>query len=234
MAEHTQSHSDGDWQDAEHVRRFAESIDALAGEREPLFRLLTALLPFPSNASIRILDLGAGLGAAAAAVLSAFPNAEGVGLDISEEMIRQGTKRMAAFGERFRYAAGALSAALPESVEGDFDAIISSIAIHHLPPDQKQGLYAACYGRIRRGGTLLNLDYVQPPDQYLLDRYQALWEEEAAARGRTAVDGTGAPPRHYSGGLLEEHLAWLREAGFDSVDCFTKHLNLALFGGFRR
>jgi len=232
QAEHR--HEESVWQDPEHVRRFAETIDARTGEREPLFRLMAALLPYPSDQPIRVLDLGSGLGTAAAAVLAAFPNAHGVGLERSEEMIRRGMERMAGFGERFRYAAGDFSAGLPASVEGDFDAIVSAAAIHHLPAEQKPQLYASCRPRLKPGGALFNLDYVQPPDHYVLSRYQAVWEAEDAGRGIESADGSHAPPRHYSGGLLEEHLAWLRDAGFVSVDCFAKRLNLALIGGFRR
>lgn len=224
----------GDWRNPEHVRRFAETIDAHDSERAPIFRLMAALLAVPPDAPLRVLDIGTGLGAAAAALLDAFPVATAVGLDISEEMIRRGHERMAAYGDRVCFVLGDFSSGLPASVEGDFDAIISSIAIHHLPPEGKPRLYAACARRLRPGGALLNLDYVQPPDASLIERYQALRAREDAERGLQATDGRQAPPRHFHGGKLDEHLAWLGAAGLTAVDCFYKRLNLALVGGFRR
>jgi hypothetical protein len=34
-------------------------------------------------------------------------------------------------------------------------------------------------------------------------------------------------------GSVDEHVAWLREAGYSPVDCFWRDLRIALFGGFR-
>jgi hypothetical protein len=34
-------------------------------------------------------------------------------------------------------------------------------------------------------------------------------------------------------GSVDEHLAWLREAGYSPVDCFWREFRIALFGGFR-
>jgi hypothetical protein len=34
-------------------------------------------------------------------------------------------------------------------------------------------------------------------------------------------------------GILEEDLAWLREAGFQDVDCFWKFTTTVVYGGFK-
>ncbi len=59
-----------------------------------LFDVASDLFPFATDARIRVLDIGAGYGAFAAAVLDRFPNAVAVGLDISEPMMAIGRERL--------------------------------------------------------------------------------------------------------------------------------------------
>jgi len=41
-----------------------------------------------------------------------------------------------------------------------------------------------------------------------------------------------AGPQHHSQiAALGDQLEWLREAGFKSVDCYWKYLDLSIFGG---
>src|SRR6185503_16877068 len=102
--------------EADRVADYVDQNDRDARQMEEVFGLLAGVLPFETDAPIRVLDIGSGHGVVAAAMLDAFPRATALGLDISEAMMAVGRERMARFGDRFAY------------FEGDF-------ADGHLPAD---------------------------------------------------------------------------------------------------
>src|SRR5947209_12775681 len=94
------------WQEQDRVSEYVARTTAQAEDRKAVFNLMCDLFPFEPDARIRVLDIGAGYGAVAAAVLDRFPNATAVGLDISEPMMDVGRERMSAYGNRFSYHIG--------------------------------------------------------------------------------------------------------------------------------
>ena len=230
---HEHGHTGQHWREPARVRDFMRRMDARAQERAPQFELMTRLLGRESDAPLRILDLGAGYGAEATVFLNAFPNATAVLVDGSEEMIRVGGERLAEFDGRYRYVAWDFGeGALPDEVAGPFDAIISSAAIHHLPEASVARLYGEVLGLLAPGGAFLNLDLVSAPDDALDARYRSIMQSEQDARDEAPPPAD--LPRHHSHlEPLERHLSWLRDAGFEHVDCFWKRLGSALFGGHR-
>lgn len=94
---------------------------------------------------------------------------------------------------------------------GAFDAVVSGFAIHHLKHNRKRALSAEVFDRLKPGGVFANLEHVASPTKRLHRCfYQALgyapnWEDP-------------------SNRLLnvETQLGWLRELGFEDVDCYWK------------
>ncbi len=225
-------HTGQHWLEPERVHDFAVRMDARASERSEQFELMTQLLGRAPQDELLILDLGAGYGAEAQVFLRAFPRATAVLVDASAEMMRIGTERLAEFEGRYRYVAWDFGEGdLPDDVQGPFDAVISSAAIHHLPEAALQRLYRQIWERLAPEGAFLNIDLVRAPDEAIEARYRAIAEIEREARGEPAPDESRRHQSHLE--PLESHLAWLRDADFEQVECFWKRLNSALFGGFR-
>jgi SAM-dependent methyltransferase len=107
---------------------------------------------------------------------------------------------------------------LPEM--GTFDVIVSSFAIHHLTNDRKRDLYTEIWTRLRPGGVFCNLEHVASPNPRLHQRF-------------LDILGIAANEEDPSNKLLdvETQLQWLREIGFQDVDCFWKWRELALLVG---
>ncbi|MCY3505837.1 MAG: class I SAM-dependent methyltransferase [Chloroflexi bacterium] len=234
---HQHEHAHGDtgqhWREPDRVRDFVARMDARAQERLPQFELMTQLLGRDGADALRILDLGAGYGAEASVFLAAFPNASAVLVDGSEEMIRIGSERLAEFQGRYRYVTWDFGdGALPDELDGPFDAVISSAAIHHLPEAALKRLYGEVLALLAPGGAFLNLDLVLPPDDGLVERYRELTRAEQDSRDEPPQPSNVR--RHHSNlETLDRHLGWIREAGFEQVDCYWKRLGGALFGGYR-
>src|SRR6478672_9089895 len=92
------------WSDPERVRVYRERMERNPDERRNELMLMTRLIPFPSETALRVLDVGAGFGVAAAAVLDAFPNATAVLVDMSQPMMAAGAEWLAPYAGRYRYA----------------------------------------------------------------------------------------------------------------------------------
>jgi SAM-dependent methyltransferase len=182
--------------------------------RSDAMEVLVELLPPRVR---RVLDLGTGDGVTLALVLSAFPDASGVGLDFGDEMLKHARRRFA--GEpRVHVQQHDLSEPLPDL--GTFDLVVSSFAIHHLDPPRQRALYGEVFAVLAPGGRFINAEHVDSPTP-------ALHEEFLAALGRT---------RHQddpSNQLVstEQHLTWLNACGFVNAECFWKWRELAVLAG---
>jgi SAM-dependent methyltransferase len=224
-----------EWNVAERAREYVERVDSGMGEREEGLRIMVSLLPFSSTSSIRLLDIGTGQGLVAALVLDAFPQATAVGLDVSEPMMEIAQERMAGYGNRFRYQLGDfVDGDLPADI-GEFDVVVSSRAIHHLPLTNKKALHASILGSLKPGGCFFDLDSAAPSTDYLRARYR---EAGRYLRGQPIEESPERAQRPPSPGHyfvpVDDYLGSLRAAGFDSVDCFWKRLGMTLLGGYKR
>jgi len=226
------------WQEPDRVAQYLESSDRREQERGGVLSLMTRLVSAEKNARLKILDVGSGHGPVAVACLDAFPNSHAIGLDISDAMMAEGGKRMARFGDRFRYMVGDFGAgSLPQNAvaAGPYDLVVSSRAIHHLPPDRMKNLYADIYANLRPGGAFFNLDTASPEDGFVDDLFRSIRRAEqppSPPRNPNEVPHS-VSSYHHRDATLARHLEWLKDAGFVAYECFWKHLGRALIGGWR-
>lgn len=162
----------------------------------------------------RILDLGTGDGRLLARLQVDRPAMLGVGLDFSERMLTAARERFAGDG-RVELVEHDLSEPLPEL--GRFDAVVSSMAIHHLEHVRKRSLYAEVFGLLEPGGIFANFEHVVSPTPRLHCAFFAAIGEP--------IENEDPSDRLLD---VETQLVWLRELGFDDVDCYWKWLEMAL------
>ncbi len=188
------------------------NIAANIPHREVGESLLLERLP---EGPIRVLDLGCGDGHLMALVLAARPGVTGVAVDVSPAMLERARERFATNPD-IDVIEHDLALPLP-SDWGEFDAVVSSFAIHHLTHERKRALYAEVFERLRPGGIVCNLEHVASPNAELHERFlQALGSPEDETN--ILLD-------------VETQLRWLREIGFEEVDCDWKWRELALLAG---
>ena len=167
----------------------------------------------------RILDLGTGDGRLLALLRLARPDTKGVALDFSPTMLAAARERFRG-DSRIQVVEHNLDEPLPDL--GCFDLIVSSFAIHHCADERKRTLYSEIHAALETGGAFYNLEHVAPASAGLHGRF-------LRAIGITQAEED--PSNKLV--AVETQVRWLREIGFQNVDCHWKWLELALFGGSR-
>ena len=175
-------------------------------------RLLIDLLPSQTG---RVLDLGCGDGRLFALVRSHFLLASGVLLDHSPAMLDAARQRDWGADEP-QFVAHDLTQPLPDM--GQFDAVVSGFAIHHLPDERKRELYSELRGLLFPGGVLLNLEHVASSSEGEHGRFLALLGGQEDASNRLSP--------------AWEQVQWLVQSGFNRADVVWKWLELALIVGW--
>ncbi|MCB2184636.1 MAG: hypothetical protein KQH63_21645 [Desulfobulbaceae bacterium] len=127
-----------------------------------------------------------------------------------------------------------------KSLTEEFDFIYPSLAIHHLPLQEKKELYVAIYKLLRQGGCFVHYDVVAPSsainEKWYLSQWKQWIEQHSDAEKRQKLLGI---PEQYKGNpdnipdTLESQLEILNETGFKEVDRYFKYGIFSLFGGFK-
>ncbi|MBE0690330.1 MAG: class I SAM-dependent methyltransferase [Anaerolineae bacterium] len=190
----------------------------------------------------KILDLGAGSGMLSQVLLARYSEAHTWLVDYSDPMLESARANFAP--EQATVVKANLADPRWQSNLNDvsaFDVVVSGYAIHHLPDARKRSLYAECFALLRPGGIFVNVEHIASPTEWVESLFteafaENLYQSERARGGtmsREAIlerlytdDGDICAP-------VESQCSWLREIGFQDVDCYMKIYALAVFGGIK-
>jgi tRNA (cmo5U34)-methyltransferase len=202
------------WRNAEHAVNYLEKRE-LIPRRAEAYGVLFEILP---PRVTRVLDLGTGDGNTLQLVLDAYPGATGVGLDFQDEMHDRARQRFAGIaGVEIRRHD--LDDPLPADL-GEFDAVVSSFAIHHLVPDRQRALYGEIFDHLAPGGVFANVEHVA---------------STTTRRHEEFLHAIGSSPEQDDPSnklvAVETHLAWLDASGFSDGECLWKWRELAVVTG---
>ena len=193
------------------------------------------------------MDLGCGDGILGAAILGEYPSSRGVLVDFSEPMLEQAREQLKEYSDQLAFMN--LDYGDPAWVnkmqpQGAFDAIVSGYSIHHQPDTRKRQIYEEIFSLLKPGGWFINIEHVSSEAQLNIDLF-----EHHYVSARFAIEQGNGGTRTFEQ-LTEEYknrpdkaaniLAptelqcdWLREIGYEEVDCYFRIYELAVFGGQR-
>lgn len=238
------------WSEADSAG-FAGLARIVVPGRSEQIRILVGLIPARRDEGFSAVELGAGQGVLARAVLNRFPRCRYLAYDRSPRMLAALRRTLRGYGPRaavcgFDLAAAAWRRDLPRPLR----CVLASLVVHHLTDAAKRRLFLDVAARLEPGGAFLMADLVAPPNAAAQRLFAAQWDRAAHAQSRRVRLGADALRRFTRGGWnhyaaknpdpydrparLLHQLRWLEEAGLERVDCFWMQAGHAIFGGYRR
>jgi SAM-dependent methyltransferase len=226
------------WKSAEVARTFAAQSGEREAHRREQLTLMARLLPFGPQDALTFMDLGAGTGAASRAMLDEYPNANAILAEYSPQMTAEGEKLMAAaYAGRYRYVEFDMLAGDWSALDGvRLDAVVSTLSIHHLPDQRKQGIFREIYEHLEPGSWYVSFDPIQAANTDLGAVWQRVNDRYEPEALHLRAHRTPLEQARYENHVrymipLEPQLQWLRDAGFVTVDVFWKRLDMVIYGG---
>ena len=193
------------------------------------------------------MDLGCGDGILGAAILGEYPSSRGILVDFSKPMLEQARQQLKEYSSQLTFMNldyGDSNWVNSIQPQGSFDAIVSGYSIHHQPDIRKRQIYEEIFSLLKPGGWFINIEHVSSAAQLNIDLF-----EHHYVSARFAIEQRNGGTRIFDQ-LVEEYknrpdkaaniLApaelqcdWLREIGYEEVDCYFRIYELAVFGGRR-
>ena len=231
-----------EWQTESLTAAYLEGVRGAIPGAELQMSVLQKIVEVWHPQPTQLLDLGCGDGILGRFMMKLFPMAQVTFLDFSAPMLTAARDKIEAEHRATIVMADFSTPAWLASVAGPYDVIASGFSIHHQPDRRKKELYAEIFDLLNPGGIFLNAEHVSsasPAGQTLFDDYfvDLLAEfHQASDRQKTRqeiADTYYNRPDKKENILapVEGQCAWLRQIGYEDVDCFFKIFEIAIFGG---
>lgn len=232
------------WKTTEKSDQFLNNIRGAMPFADVQIEVLVKIISVWNPNIKKVVDLGCGDGILGRAILNNYPEIELSCVDFSEPMLER-AKNNFQKNELVDFINADLSNSDWKDVfnkSGGFDLIIAGFAIHHLTNNRKKELYKEIYELLNRGGIFLNLDHVAPTTKDLENIYNDLFIDKLflyQRKNNLDISREMIAKKYLSSHNKEEivltslevQCEWLREIGYQNVDCYLKMFELALFGG---
>ena len=215
---------------AEYDELIRQLVPAYPAMRPIQLELLALALPRGEG---RVLDLGGGTGALAAAIAEKFPRAAVEIWDTDPDMLIVARERCARFGDRVSFVQRSFTDPLPPC-----EAVAACIALHHVKDMAvKGGIYKNIFAALRPGGLFVNADTAVCATPALRDHAFHLWAGTMRPHGISEADAY----RHFASWAHEDYyppliteLRLLAEAGFAEPECFWREAAAVVFGATKQ
>ncbi len=239
------------WSEAD-SETFLDHSEVFVPGRAVQIASLLHLIPARADKEFTVVELAAGGGVLARAILEKFPSCHYVALDGSAVMRDYISRTLASFGDRlevrpFELVEQEWRRALPTPLR----CVLSSLAVHHLSDEGKRQLFHDMFARLEPGGALLLADIVKPATPHIAELYARQYDEIVRSQSLATygdlrgyeqfqelkwnyfIYDYGDPDSYDLPSLLSDQLLWFREAGFSLVDCFWMQAGHAVYGGYK-
>jgi tRNA (cmo5U34)-methyltransferase len=227
------------WHSEEMVQHWVKEATAQERNRAEQRRLMADLLPFGDGQEFTFLDLGAGTGAASRAILERHPRATAILADFSAQMMAAGEPQMRPYAGRYRSVEFDMTTGVwPADIPAQLDAIVTSMCVHHLTDERKQGLFGEIFDHLVPGGWYFNYDPVSAPDPAIGQIWQQAGDRENPEAAHRRQHRTPEERARWENHVryiipLDRQLSYLHSAGFAGIDIFWKKLENVIYGGYR-
>jgi len=177
-----------------------------------------------------ILDLGAGTGLLSEFVVKNFASASLSLLDESAEMLSKAQLRLKEHDPKIFVQP--MTAPLPA---GKFDAVISSLAIHHLADNDKQDLFHRIFESLSPNGVFINAEQILGETEWEQQLFEDTHLDSARTLGSDEKEIQTAQERMSFDkcSTLSDQVSWLMNAGFQNTAPFFHWFRFAVYAGWK-
>lgn len=186
-------------------------------------------LPFSRSKDIEVIDLGCGTGTISRAIKDAYPKAKLTCVDISEKMLKIASGKLSDTSDTIFIHKNFYDF----SFDKKYDAVVSSLALHHLVTKQdKHEFYRKIYSCLNTGGIFINADVVLGSTDDLQKRYMEQWKKYMCKNVTMDEVNNKWIPTYYEEDRpvsMMEHLTMLQDTGFEVQDVIWKYYNYAVY-----
>ena len=179
-----------------------------------------------------VVDLGAGTGGLAGAILDALPDVRVQLVDVDPNMLEVAAARCAAHEDRVELRHARFEDPLPRC-----HAVVASLALHHVAThDEKRELYRAILTALEPGGLVAVGDFLVHPDgperARIYEDWYAHMERNGISRSEAEAHFAAWAEEDFYVSLPDE-LALMAAAGFPHPECFWRDGGIAVYGAFK-
>lgn len=226
------------------VSRFLSYREAIPLAQEQI-GVMMSILRSSTQPLETFLDLGCGDGILGAAILGAYPASRGVLADFSETMLEQAREQLKDYAGQLVFES--LDYGDPGWVQrlqayAPFDAIVSGYSIHHQPDGRKREIYEEIFSLLSAGGWFINIEHIAPAarlatdlfNNQIVEGYFRIEQRRGGTRTREEMASVfmNRPDKEANKLLsVDVQCTWLREIGYQDVDCYFRIYELAVFAG---
>ncbi len=228
------------------VATYDMDMDVWHPNRAKMASIVCEVLPFDKTENLSILDLGVGTGYLSHRVIEAFPHAKILAVDAAGLMIEGAKLRLKDHLEQVTFQTSTFQE-LPDKLNtlSNLDAVVSSLALHHLYSEEKLTLFKYIHSVLKPHGWFVNCDVFKTADAVLEARfrrlhYQGIQERtQKIKRQEKSLDQISSElfEKETKDGdhllPLGEDLQLLVDAGFRTAECFWKEYREAVYGGIK-
>ena len=251
MNDTTNNTSANQWNEGDSTT-FLDLGEILVPKRAEQTKTLLQLIPARVDEVFTIVELAAGGGSLAQAILERFPACHYIALDGSSTMREQMAQKLAEYKDRltilpFLLEEQAWRTTLPSPLR----CVLSSLCVHHLSDEEKRTLFSDMFSRLEPDGALLLADIIKPATPRIATLFAQQYDDIVRSQSITAYGNLSGyeqfqqlewnyftydyndPASYDKPSFLGDQLRWLHEVGFKHVDCFWLQAGHAVYGGYK-
>ncbi len=233
------------WEDKNLAEKYLTGIRGAVPLAKEQFDVILMLIKMNGKSVGKFLDIGSGDGILSSVIVSVYPDAKGVLLDLSSHMIEAAQKKLDNYKSNLEFVTFDYSDkewVSKVKSKTPYDVIVSGLSIHHQPDERKRELYEEIFSLLTPGGIFINLEHVSSTTEWVsslfkdcfIDSLYEMHRKNDPSLTRQKIADELYNRQDKESNILapvDEQCRWLREIGYKDVDCYFKIYELAIFGG---
>lgn len=194
---------------------YEDLIVEIVSDAPVFFGTVTSFVP---EGEIDLLELGSGTGFVTEQILNVNPQARVTCIDMDPAMLAVARRKESLSSVTF--LEGDFRNVWPE---GQFDLVLTSLCLHHLPDDDRAMVLCHIYDTLRPGGRFINGDVFRPDERWEEEDLKNQWYHSMRANGLSTAEAESMLAKRERNYQFLDTLPHFREkmirAGFERILC---------------